>query len=221
MALDTYAGLQAATGTWNVNRTDLPTADLIALGEARLNRDLRLRVMETESTLVGVVSSRYIALPSTFLEQLALWLNLTGSGRDALTFVSAESMPNWPSNCQPQYWTIDGTNVAFEGPVDQAYSFTLRYLARFKLSTTAPADGTQTNWLLTNHPDIYLAAANIEAALWLQDDEQAVRWQARYSDALGSISAKEAQSRRVALRTDTALARMGQRRSGFNIFRGT
>ena len=72
MPLDTYAGLQAALGAWAVNRTDLPAADLVALAEARLNRDLRLRRMEVEAPLALSAGARLAALPDDFLEPLAL-----------------------------------------------------------------------------------------------------------------------------------------------------
>ncbi len=219
MALDTYDGLKAALGTWAANRSDLPTDDLVTLAEARLNRDLRLRVMETEASLVGVPASRFVALPSDFLEPVDLWIELS-SGRQPLEQVSPDRMPNWPNSYQPQYWAVDGSNLAFEAPVDQAYDLTLRYLQRFNLSTTAPADGTQANWLLTNWPDAYLAAGNVEAALWLQDDGQAGRWQARYGMAIADINAREARSQARGLRTDRALAVRSLGGARFNINRG-
>ena len=187
MALTSYADLKAAIGTWNVNRADLPAADLVALAEARLNRDLRLRTMQAEQPLTATIGSRYVALPTGFLEPLGLWIN-QGGGRCALRFVAADMETSGAAG-QPRRWTVDGANLAFERPCDQAYSLTLRMLQGFALSDLSP-----TNWLLANDPDAYLAAANIEAALWLMDDEQATRWQARYADALGSINIREARS---------------------------
>lgn len=214
MALDTYDNLQTALGSWAVNRGDLPTADLLTLAEARLNRDLRLRAQETEAPMVGVIGSRTIALPATFLEPLSFALICT-TGRDELDFV-LDTMDYRLTNNRPRYWTIDGSNVAFDCPCDQAYNFSLRHLAKFQLSTQA-----ETNWLLANYPDIYLAAGNIEAALWLQDDPQAVRWQARYGDALDSINSKEARSRSMTtLSVDPALQQRFMRGRGiFDIFR--
>lgn len=221
MALSSYDGLKAAIGTWNFNRSGLPTDDIVTLAEARLNRELRLRVMEVEAALVGTVGSRFIALPSDYLDPVALWLELSGVGRLDMTFVDPERMPNWANQVQPQYWTVDGSNLAFEAPVQSAYAFTLRYLQRLALATTAPADGTQANWLLSHWPDAYLAACNVEAALWLEEDDQASRWQARYADAIAQINAKEARSRGLAsLRTDLALQPQNTGGSKFNIYRG-
>jgi hypothetical protein len=219
MALSTYDGLRAAIGGWNFNRAALPTDDLVSLAEARLNRDLRLRAMETEDALTGVVGSRTIDLPAAFLEPLALFIERDGVGREALRFVPAD-MSFRAAPGQPRYWTIDAGALAFERPCDQAYDFTLRHLARFQLCATAPQDGSQSNWLLATWPDAYLAACNIEAALWLEEDDQAVRWQARYADAVASIGAKEARSR--ALTTLAADPALRSRRTGgaFDINQG-
>ena len=215
MALATYDDLKAAIGAWNMDRSDLPAADLIALAEARLNRDLRLRAMETEAALAATVGSRTIPLPAGFLEPIGLFIE-RASGRQALRFVPA-GMETSAAAGEPLYWTVDGEELAFERPADQAYGLTLRMLERFALSDAAP-----TNWLLTNWPDAYLAAANIEAALYLLDDAQAARWQSRYAEVLTEINAKEHRARALAtLGVDAALsARAMSTGSAFNIARG-
>jgi hypothetical protein len=221
MALSTYAGLKAAIGSWNFNRATLPADDLVTLAEARLNRDLRLRAMETEAALTGIVGSRTIPLPADFLEPLALFIERPGQGRQGLRFVAA-AMDDSAIAGEPRAWTIDAGALAFERPCDQPYGFTLRHLARFQLAATAPQDGSQSNWLLANWPDAYLAACNVEAALWLEEDDQALRWQTRYADALAAINAKE--SRSAALKTlsvDAALLpRAMGRGSAFDIRSG-
>jgi hypothetical protein len=215
MSLQSYADLQAAIGTWNVNRTDLPATDLIALAEARLNRDLRLRVMETDNPLSAAIGLRTIPLPAGFLEPLALFLELA-SGREELAFVP-DRMDTSASPGQPWCWSVDGSNLVFERPADQAYAFTLKMLTAFALSDAAP-----TNWLLANHPDLYLAACNAEAALWLVDDEQFGRWAGRYGEILASVNAHEARSRApAALRADPALQPAALRQGVFDIIRGS
>ena len=69
MAISTYSELQEAVASW-LNRSDLTTTipDFITLAESRLNRTLRLRVMETTTTLSLTASSRTVALPSAFIE---------------------------------------------------------------------------------------------------------------------------------------------------------
>ncbi len=211
MALDSYAGLLAALGAWATNRSDLPAADLVALAEARLNRDLRLRRMEAETALTLAAGARTAPLPGDFLEPLALWAE-EGSGRRALRFVLSSGLAVTTTAGAPGPWSVDGDALVFGQPADQDRALTLRYLQRLDLAGTAPADGTQVNWLLLHWPDAYLAAGNVEAALWLQDDEQAVRWQARYADTATAISRTEARSGAMTtLGTDAGLLRRGSR----------
>ncbi len=214
MALATYDNLKTAIGTWNVNRTDLPTTDLVSLAEARLNRDLRLRVMETDQALTATAGARTVPLPAGFLEPLALFL-LLGSGREALVFVP-DQMETSTTAGQPWCWSVDGGNLVFDRPADQAYDLTLKMLTAFSLSAAAP-----TNWLLTNHPDLYLAACNVEAALWLVDADQFARWTGRYDETLASVNAHESRSRAPGdLRVDPALRASAMRRATFDIATG-
>lgn len=193
MALSNYTELKEAVGAWAFNRTDLPAADLVALGEARLNRDLRLRAMEAEASLTAAPGERTLPLPDGFQAALAVWRE-DGAGRVPLRRVAGpvavSAAAGWPD-----FWTIEGETIAFERPSESADAYGLRYLKRLTLSDDAP-----TNWLLAHHPDAYLAAALVEAALWAGDDEQAVRWQARYQGAVDAINHREAQVRGAPLK---------------------
>lgn len=214
MPLATYDDLLAAVTSWNFGDTALPPADLVTLAEARLNRDLRLRAMETEDALAGVAGARAIALPAGFLEPLGLWLNRPGTGREALRFVEPDMEVSLAAG-EPAYWTIDAGTAAFERPCDQAYGFTLRYVKAFQLAEAAP-----TNWLLSTWPDAYLAACNVEAALFTQDAAALQSWQARYAEAVAAIRLKDGRSKAPAtLGVDPALRRR-PRGGSFDITRG-
>ena len=201
MGIGNYTELQAAVTGW-LHRSDLTTRakEFIALAESRLNRLLRLRVMESSEPMTATVGSRLIALPAGFVEPLALWLE-QASGRSELRFFEASALPVTQSAGEPDFWTIDGTNIAFERPADQAYSVTLRMLKAFALSDAQP-----TNWLLTNHPDLYLYGALIESAPYIRDDNRTAFWQERFDRALAEVQAKESRSRSLAtLSTDAAM----------------
>lgn len=214
MAIGNYTELQSAVENW-LHRNDLSARvpEFIALAESRLNRLLRLRTMESDEALTASVGSRSVALPAGFIEPLALWLELA-SGRAELRFYPATALPVSSSSGEPACWTVDGANLAFERPADQLYSLTLRMIEAFALSDSAP-----TNWLLTNHPDLYLYGALIESAPFIRDDARTAFWQERFDRALAEVQAKEARSRSLAtLSTDAALA--GMNRAGFDITTG-
>ncbi|HYE43309.1 MAG TPA: hypothetical protein VEA15_07925 [Caulobacteraceae bacterium] len=200
--MNDYAALQAAVGAWSFNRTDLPAAELVALGEARLNRDLKLRLAEEDVALTGVPGERLISLPADFVYVVDVWRE-DSAGRTRLVRMTP-GMTTDAAPGTPDRWTIEGGSLAFERPCAAAHAFTLRCGRRFALSEAAP-----TNWLLTAHPDAYLAAALVEAALWAQDDEQAQRWEARYQAAAQAVRTLDAASRRAPLRTELAGAGLG------------
>lgn len=202
MAIGNYTELQTAIAGW-LHRTDLAAkaTEFIALAESRLNRQLRLSMMESSEPLTAVIGSRFVALPAGFVEPLAMWIE-EASGRSGLRFYQESGLPVTTSAGQPACWAIDGGNIAFERPADQAYSMTLRMLKAFALSDAQP-----TNWLLTNHPDLYLYGALIESAPYLRDDSRTTVWQSLFDRALAEVQAKENRSRSLAtLSTDAAMA---------------
>ncbi len=212
MALATYSDLQAAVADW-LERADLAgrIPDFITLAESRLNRMLRLRMMETEVALAAIVGARTMALPAGFTEPVALWRELD-SGREALRFVDPAAIPVSTTAGLPRAWTVSGGVVAFERPCDQAYGFTLRMLGGLSLSATTP-----TNPILAAYPDLYLFAALVEAAPYLRDGDLLSMFSARLDAALAEVGAKEARSRALStLGTEAPLARQ----TVFDIRRG-
>lgn len=211
MAIGTYAQLQTAAANY-LHRSDLTSRipEFIALAEAVLNRELRLRPKESDESLTGVVGSRFIPLPSGFVEPLALFIE-RDTGREALTPVAA-TIDTSSDDGEPIYWAIDGANIAFERPCDSAYSFTLRCLKTLALSDASP-----TNTLLTSDPDVYLQAVLAEGFRYdIGEEQRADYWEAKRDASIDAINRREAQSRKAPLRADAGLVGRG----GFNINRG-
>jgi hypothetical protein len=215
MAITTYAELKAAAANFLI-RGDLTTRipEFIALAEARLNRVVRKRQAETDAALTATPGSRAIALPSTFSEPLNLWIVRDGE-REALNYLDPILSEASEVQGEPRYWGIDGANVAFERPCDQAYSFVLRHLAKYALS-----DSATTNTLLTDAPDVYLFATLCEAGPFLRDAELAGAYEAKLGRAISELNAKDGRSKsRQRLVTEVA-AMTGSRGGGFDINRG-
>lgn len=179
MALDgTYTGLKQSVADW-LNRSDLTAyiPDLIVLAEARIARDLRLRSQVTSATITTIAGQQGASLPTGWLE----FENVTVSGNPdvQMTYVNIQHLdtkfPNNGYTGQPVVYSIEGQQILF-GPVpDAVYTLPVLYYKRFDpLSTTA------TNWLLSNHPGVYLWAALSEAAPFLKDDARAQMWEAKY-----------------------------------------
>ena len=177
MSIATYAELQTAIASWH-HRSVSEITDFITLAEKRINALLRSRFQELESTLTATIGSRYIALPTGFQEVTGLWLTTYGN-RITIHYKVPEEMPVIDtSNGQPYYYTIDGTNLAFDYPASQAFTFVIRYKKGLSIATTS------TNDVLTNHPSVYLYGAMREASILSEDDRNAEKYEALFQQAI-------------------------------------
>lgn len=205
MPITNYTELKSAVTTW-MTRGDVAgqAADCITLAEAALNRELN--PVEVDATLAGVLDSRSIDISSlAMVDPIALFLADTGRNEVEITMKDQGTFPYRVSSAYPRFWSIDGTNIDFDCPLGQAYPFRFRYRQRFALSDASP-----TNWLLTNHPDVYLAASIVWGGVFIQDDPTMARWASILNSALPSVRSTIAQSKRAIASVDTAL--MSRRR---------
>lgn len=199
MALGTYTDLQSGVMRWlrrvgdTVTAADVP--NFIELAEARINRDLRVRQMETTTdpaaylTTAGVAT---LALPGDFLEPRELYL--ATSPLTPLSYLTPANLTLTHAASpagKPEHFTVIGSNLKF-GPVPGAvYGVALTYYQRIPaLSADAP-----TNWLLTLSPDVYLYATLIEASPYLKNDARLATWADLYQRAIGAITAKDQAAR--------------------------
>lgn len=215
MALSTFSDLTSAIADW-LERGDLTARipDFITLAESRLNRELGIRSLESDAALTGVIGSRFIPLPAGFREAQNLWINRDSGQRETLRFTMPELTLADTSPSEPRSWSIDGSNIAFERPCDQAYSFTLRKVGGLSISESAP-----TNLVLTNYPDLYLFGALTEAGTFLRDNELFTISDGRFQVALKEAKAKEARSKSLTtLSTEPGVLTAYNRRSGYSVF---
>jgi hypothetical protein len=182
MAITTYAQLQAAVASW-LDRSDLTTeiVDFITLFEAVANRRLRVRQMETSTTLTP--SSGSASLPSDYLQwRRVTW---TGSVRQELEYVHPSYLqalyPDTPSDT-PTVFTIEGSTLKVRPTSTTGLEFD------YYQKIPALADDATTNWLLTAHPDLYLFGSLVEAQMFTVDPEQAAIWKARRDEVFDEIS---------------------------------
>ena len=213
MALGTYSDLTSAIADW-LERGDLTARipDFIALAESRLNRELGIRSLESDAALAGVPNSRFIAIPAGFREAQNLWINRSGGQREVLRPVLPELTVADETPSEPRSWSIDGSNIAFECPCDQAYSFTLRKVGGLSISESAP-----TNLVLTNYPDLYLFGSLAEAGPFLRDSELFALFDGRFQVALKEAKEKEGRAKTLTtLSTEPGVLTAYSRRSGYN-----
>jgi hypothetical protein len=201
MAISNYTELKAAVTNW-MTRSDLAgeAAEFISLAEAVLNRELD--PVETDVTLTGTIGSRRIDIAATAcVEPIALFLAEAGCNEIELSPRTDGTFPYTITADRPSVWAIDGTNIDFDCPLDQAYPFRFRIRQRFALSDTLP-----TNWLLTYHPDVYLAATLVWGGVFIQDDPAASRWVSILNSGIPSVRSVISQNKRAMSSVDPMLA---------------
>lgn len=192
MAITDYSSLQTAIANWMV-RDDLSAqiTTFIQLFEARINRTLRVRQMETTSSLTP--SSGVATLPTDFLEWRAL--TYMGTVQNDIEYVNpnafVELYPDTPSDTPPTIFTIVGSSINMM-PIDTANTTVrLDYYAQI----AALSNSNTTNWLLTAYPDLYLFGSLVEGSLYVIDQNAAQIWKQRTDDTLQEIIRLDAFSR--------------------------
>lgn len=186
MAIANYADLQTSIANW-LKRSDLAAIipDFVTLAEARVARDLRLRKQVVNTTLSTVAGTQGVTLPSDFLEAENLTLSNTNPP-GSLSVVTPEILdrkfPEAYVTGQPRVYTVVGDEILFGPTPDAVYAVSLTYYQRF-----AALSASSTNWLLTNHPNVYLFAALAEASGYLFNDERIPTWEAKYQADVRSL----------------------------------
>lgn len=190
MAINTYATLKSAVAAY-LNRSDLTTyiPDFITLGVSRIyygsedtfaSKPLRIPAMQTQAT--GTISSSSISFPSDFLEVIRL---AASSGGETWTLdyttPSAFSKTSNSSGLPTEYTFL---NNAIKTAGTGAASYILDY---YKIFTAFSGD-SDTNWLLTNAPQVYLYSALIEASPFIMDDARIQGWYSLYKSAISGLN---------------------------------
>ena len=206
MAISTYAELKTFVQDM-MARSDLSgnVADFITLAEARLNREIP--AVQTDVTLTGTLDSRRIDISAnSVVSGIALFLVDTDGDEIELTQRSDGSFPYTDTSDQPKFWAMDGTSyIDFDCPLDSAYTFRFRIRQRYALS-----DSATTNWLLTYHPDIYVAATMIWGNVYRQHIEDASIFNASLMEGITSVKNVIMEQNRGVLTVDPALTSVGR-----------
>jgi len=184
MALSTYSELKTSIANF-LNRSDLTTEiqdDFIKLTEADFNSKLRVRKMITQSTIT--IDSETEALPTGFLQVRDFYI-LSGSTKYPLRYMTPSQMDQVKGTSVtgiPQAYTILGDTFRFMPKPDASYTGYINYYKKFD----ALSDTNTTNFILTDHPAIYLYGSLFHAANFLGgvNPQQVQSWTQMYATAL-------------------------------------
>jgi|TARA_Y100001949_G_scaffold143944_1_gene126685 hypothetical protein len=166
MALSTYAELKTSIANW-LNRSDLTSEiadDFIKLVEAEYNSKFRIRKMLTSDSSFSI-ATELVALPTGFLQVRDFYI-VQGVVKKPLIYTTPSQMDSTYASSTsgtPQRYTILGDNFRFAATPDTTYTATINYYK----AIDALSDSATTNYILTNHPGIYLYGSLYHAANFL------------------------------------------------------
>lgn len=184
MALNTYTALKAAIANW-LNRSDLTDEianDFIVLTEADFNSKLRVRKMIAQSNIT--IDAETVSLPTGFLQIRNFYIS-SGGTKYPLKYVTPSQMDSIRGTSTtglPEAYTILGDELRFAPRPDSTYTGVMNYYKKFD----ALSSSNTTNYILTDHPSIYLYGALYHATNFLGGIDKALvaKWQQMYATAM-------------------------------------
>lgn len=192
-----YANLKLAIADW-MARSDLSEETIdttIDLAEAKLNRTLRVRAMETVY-LRPLDADGRVGVPTGYREFKDIYLYHGTGGVDVLpsstqSLVSRLEMTNLNSlmtdfnvgSTSARRMARSGEYFYVGGKPDTAYSVGGIYYKTFPALT----DANQNNWLTDTAPDLLFAACLEQACLYVKEYSQAEQWRDRFQQMLDDV----------------------------------
>lgn len=177
-----YATLQSTVVDW-LNRADLAARvpGMIQNAEARLRRDPRVKQVTALEDFAVTEDGQ--TLPADFRE-IDSWFHAGPTYTHPIEIVGAHQIPHEGRTAGVPVVAAILDGKAYYGPQpDAEYPTRLSYYRR----VVPLSDAATTNWLLEEHPDIYLYATLSESAPFLKDDERLAMWQAVLEDRLEGL----------------------------------
>ena len=182
-----YAELQTEIAK-TLNRTNLAERipRFIEFAEAEFNRELRVREGQLNKYTTLYAEDYRVQLPAGWMafEEIAV------DGCDwPITYLPPEPLREdraKRARGYPRHYTVITDEIHFSPVSDAERRVTITYYSRLKLTDEAP-----TNWLLTNHPDLYIYGALVLSAPLLYQDERVPMWQSIYVPRFDSLKTQD------------------------------
>lgn len=193
MAISTYSELKDAVANW-IDRDDLTDRipEFISLAEARFNRTLRLRSMETKQTASTTAAQRNYNLPANYIQMRNFQVNTDPI--TTLSYVTPEIYDRlWGGSTSgtPKFYTILANEISL-GPIPASVmTIEMLFYKRFDYLSNTVA----TNWLIINAPDIYLYGSMLEAEPFIMNDERVPLWAAALEKAIADMQEQDNKDR--------------------------
>jgi hypothetical protein len=187
-----YASLKASVAArLDQDEANIDADNAIDLCEAKINRVLRIRAMETAFS--DTIASGVVAVPTGFRQWKSVYLNtspiqpLEPCSHDWML----DTYPLRSSDSKPLYVAENAGNFEFGPYPDSGYTVAGTYYA----TLTALSASNTTNWLTTNAPDLLFYGALSEAWDHLGDPERREFFEGKFVSALSQVEQEEEEAR--------------------------
>jgi hypothetical protein len=171
----TWTTLKAELATLAI-RDDLEDLipNFIGYAESWMRRELRSPEREATATLS--ITDGVAAMPSDFQGVLTVYVDGdVDVVLDQMTPQRLRAMFPTTTTGTPRYFAVDGETVLF-GPWPASGTVVIMdYLEGIPRLSASQA----TNWVLTDHPDLYVFACLAEIADYTRDPDEANRWRSK------------------------------------------
>ena len=193
MTITNFGTLKTAIAD-TLNRQDLTSVipQFVSLAQAQFNRKIRSHRQITRGSLT--IDSQFEALPADWLETIRITMD--ANPIRVLTQISMDDLTRYRTAIDnttdaPVYFAHNGTDIELFPTPSTSFTGEITYYAKI---TALSADG-DTNWLLTNNPDVYLYGSLVHTAPYLKDDARIALWAGLLAQGMDEIEDETAAAR--------------------------
>lgn len=186
---DSYASLKATLADW-LNRADLVAQipAFIALFESAFNDDPRARVQDSVVISTAPIANELTPVPADYVQMQRLGVDGSTRRPEGLELVTPTQLGGMRAAHrtagEPLYYAIIGRQLRVVPVPDKEYTVEMEYYAK----VPALSDANPSNWLLREHPGLYLYGALIHAEPYLKNDDRVATWQALYNSGMEALN---------------------------------
>lgn len=165
--------------------------DFIQRAEAMFNRRLYSLDTEDTGTATTVADTAYVSLPTGYKGMISVRI---GDYEPLKQLSPDDFQAKWheATAALPQNWAIIDS-LLYLGPTpDEAYTVNFNYVR----TLTALSDSNTSNWILAQHPDLYLYASLAYGEMRRWNDERAASLIALAEKLIAEINAYDARRKR-------------------------
>ena len=176
-----YGELKTAVSDWiDHDDSDYTIPLFIEMARSEINRLLRVREMSCSATALGDGEKVDFDLPLDWGGARQITVGPTPS-----QFLTPDHFDFFQAGkCGPlQVHTIEGNKLRLAPVVGDGTTVTMLYYRK----VPQLVEDTDTNWLLTEHPDCWLAGAVHQAQGFVTDDARMVSWHGKMMSAIDQI----------------------------------